>query len=835
MIDAGSDPRGGVPAAVYLDQLQGVMSNMGVSRLDKLQIIHVHKDHISSIPDVVEQYGLTPDKLFISAQFVQLREMQSVINELRTRPSTRALGYTPAWKPGTVLKDRSGGRGDVFRYSYKAGELTVENVGLRSAFRNVQANPDRASYLTRLTRQADQARVVILGDLRGTDLTLIRTAMEAQRAGSWAEFFQGVTTLSGFSHHVGAMESHHIAGMMSVLEETLLRTGRLRIVEQTHPGAHAQTRAETMELLSRLGIELVTAEMPVAGAGASSARTSRDQLATSGPQVRVRPTIPSALTEGLARLQRLVEARETIETWRPFFEEVNPSSKKTLDTELLPQIEQSLQQLRTTLRNAMEAAFRVRTSGQVVSGGTARDYGASGGPRGAAYVTALGAIPRTTPAESTLGPEGFEALARYRDVSAKEVPLQVALHAALTRGEYSDKAFAHMLSALDPTTRRSLLTGRRGGPSPRLKAFERVRAQYAFQSSVLRTDELSIPRHWSPGARAATRGGAGVLAILEILNSVVLPTIEGIQTQRRVFEGRNLLPFVRRLLLWQQIGITPKVVGVDDGFFSVEEERDPKKVIEGLNAGRWKALYFEEPGISDADVLVFGVWISHYIRNLDEFFTFFMDSFQDAISWENGSEAWVQATWKIKVGRYNLSLENHVDESWYTHDKLTKFMQVYTARLIANTEELLEEHGRLGRISDETFDRIGALNELNLSPRPLYRAHLKSGLTRVPEQPTPLSISTTGYELSLEKQEVRWRYPPRFYVYRQEGEHLEVGGADFNTYAVLRGLPSKHRTLNIGMIGGEGRTYVTEQKTLNSSGRVLIHQSLIEAEGGNQG
>jgi len=524
----------------------------------------------------------------------------------------------------------------------------------------------------------------------------------------------------------------------------------------------------------------------------------------------------------------------TLEVWRPFFEALDPSAKKYFDTELLPQIAQSLQQLRAAARTAIGAALRVRTEGQKVAGGTGRDYSANGGRHGTAFVTALSAIPRTTRAETTLGPKGFEALEKCRHMDPRQVPLQVAVHAALTRGEYSDKAFEHMLSALDPSTRNSLLTGRRGGPTTRLKAFERVRVQFAFQQAVLGTGELSIPRQWSSGARAATRGGAGFFALLEIINSVVVPTVEGIRTQKRTFAGTNLLPFVRRFLLWQQIGVVPRLVGVDDGLLSVEEERDPVKVVHGLNEGSWDALYFEKPGISDADVIVFGTWMTQFIRNIDEFFTFFMDSYQDALSWEGGEGDWTKATWKVKVGRYELSGENHVAESWYTHPKLTKLMQVFSAGLIANTNVLLDELGRAGRISDETFSRIGSLNELNLLPPPQGRARLKPGLTNEPTQLTPVEVFTIGHQPELQQHEVHWHTPPRFYVYpdsmSRDGEYLLVGGADFNTYVVLRALPNERRRLSIGMIAGEGRTYVTSEKTRNEGARVYIRRSLLELE-----
>lgn len=828
MLDAGSNPVASVPAAVYLNELQGVLSTLGVTKLERVQIIHAHKDHVSEVANLVARFNIRPQDLVIPKPYVGsgngvTSELRQVISELRatTNAALVAAGYGPTWTPGTVLKDQ-GGPGDVFRYSYKVGDLIVENVALRSALRNVTSkSADRASYLTKVTRTTDQAKVVVLGDLRGTDLTAFRTAMEAQRPGSWNEFFSGVATLSGFSHHVGALTDRDVPGILSLLEATLLRTGRLRVVEQTHTGEQSRPRADTIEAARRLGIELVTSQMPAAPApgaapGApSAAGASKSTVSSRGPAATTYAPIASNLTATTHRLQRLIAAQETIRTWTPWFTEIG--AKQAVD-DVLPRIEQSIQALQQAARTTAEATLRVRTGGGAAAGG-GRDYDpATGGARAAALATAEGAIPATTPAETALGARGFELLESLRSRPEKDIPLAVAIHAAMTRGEYSDKAFQAMLASLDPATRDSLLVGKRGGPTTRQKAFQRVRATFGFRSAVLGTgEELSVPRHLSTGAKAGVRGVGGFLAFLEVFNSLIVPAVEAVRTSRRTYTSQNLVPFLRRLLFWQQAQVAPKAVGVTEHFASQDYEKDYAKVIDGLNKQELDALYFEEPGLSDADVMRFAVWLSYNIRNLDEFDELFKDSNQDAVTWDSASGGdWTKAKWMVRVGRYDTSGSNSVAESWYEHPKLTQVMQKIAARVIANTEQLLGLEAKGQDTTPDVEASIGYLTGYSGKHGP--RASLKK-----PAESTEVEVWTTGnYNVRKLKRTVHWwSGTPQFYILSTSGDKALVKGADYNTYGALRALQTEHWTL--------GEPYSTYTVEGNLRGEVVIDMSLLES------
>ena len=452
MLDAGSDPTRSMPAAVYLGQLNGVLANLGITRLDALQIIHVHRDHVNQLPNVVSGLNIEASKVIIPRQFLNTTAaMIRAVRELQTTTDAALLtrGFGPGWQPGKILADR-GDPGDVFRYTYRVGNLTVENIALRSALRNVRGNPDLGELFTKITRASDQRKVVVLGDLRGSDLLAFRTAMEANQQGSFMEFFAGVNLLSGFSHHAGRMEAGDIAGLMALLDATLYRTGSLRVLEQTNLNTAARARNDTLEVLSRLGVEVATAEMPALGAAPSAAGATGDTVYSRGGAATTRPITPSPTTDALGRIRRLVAAHETIETWRPWFEEVDPAAKSYFD-DFMPRLDASLDTLRGAARTAGEATLRVRTSGATTPAGR-RDYSAAGGVQGAALNQAHQGIPAETPIEAEIKPEGFEALNRLAEMPSKDIPLRVSLHKALTTGEYSAEAFTYMLSQLDPGT-----------------------------------------------------------------------------------------------------------------------------------------------------------------------------------------------------------------------------------------------------------------------------------------------------------------------------------------------------------------------------------------------
>lgn len=830
LIDAGSDPSPGAQlrpqtptgaaptgrAAVYLNELSGVMANLGVTRVSQVRAVHGHLDHVGGIPAAVAAFGTNASNVIIPQEYQSLGPVRQAIRALQstTDPALVARGFGSTWNPQIRMRDSGAPGSDIFRHTFHAGELRVELIALRSALRNTGANPDLASYLTKVTRLSDQASVLILGDLRGADLETFRNAMERERTGSWNEYLRGVRILSGFSHHAGRMEAGDIRGMMHLLEATYLSTGELRVVEQTNTrGRDRQTRLDTLELLSRLGIESVYTEMPAPGAQPSGASASATGVAARGPNAVTNPVIQSPLTAGLGRVLRMERAAETIELWRPWLNEVtqNEAEVRRIETELRT----SASALRGSLRTAMEAAMGVRTAARPAGATGARDYTSAGGSAGAAFQTALSAIPAQTAAETNLT-RHMEVLEQLRGQNVEQIPLRVALHQAMVRGVYSHQAFAEMLRSIDPVTRNELLRGRRGGLVPRRTAFQRVRFEYNFRRSVLPGETWTIS-HLPRGAQMRARGVNIFLLALEIWNSVVQPLIQAHEMSRQINNARQIVPFVRRYIFWQRMGVNPRIMGVDDPVVGEPDYySDPDRIFDRMND--LDAFYITYPPFEDIDVLRMGFWLSYHIRNYDEFADWFIDSGQDALRWVNaGDGGWATARWEVRVAHYETSGTNHIEERWEFHQKLTDLMQHYVQSIINNTQMLLDEYAA-GRPSAEVTERLGELAPLNFrSVR--YRARL-----RQPADRTTIGIPIIGREGQSNDVEVEWWSPPQFFVIDDSGSRFTVTGADYNTYALIRKQPTERRVL----VAGPNYWGDEVTRTNNSAGFAYISSSLIE-------
>lgn len=822
VLDAGRGA--GVPAAVYLGQVQALMARMGVSRIGQLRLLHVHRDHVSEIPSIVQSFGLSPSKVVIPEPFVRGRVNSSL---QRAIDALTALGNTNAawrgWSPGTPIRNK-GGQGDILRTRIQHGDVVIEQVALRSALRNITSRTaDLASFLTKVTRRSDGAKALVLGDLRMRDLARFEQAMGSAQ---WNAFVGGVEILSGFSHHGGAMTSQDIQGLMKLLDATLLRTGRLRAVIQSDPTRHRRARSDTLEFMRRIGVEVVFADAASGTTSPSDASATRDAVRGEGPASRTPGLIDSPLTRGIQRLARLRDVRQILEMWRPVMVARGVPASELRQG--LAEIDSSISTLASSLKLSIQAAGQVRTEGQgTASGG--RDYSDKGGQKGRDYQDTLSKIPVETLAEKNIGEQNLQRIEKLgRDIRSRkgameQIPLQAALEAAIRQGVYSDQAFRYMLSQMDPTTRRSILTGKRGGPRPRLNQFQRLRAEFGFRSSVLPSGQFLSLRGMPRGRARVARGIAGWLAIIEAVN-LFAEVHRSVQISQSINADHNVVPFVRRLMFWNQLGVRPRIVGVDDGIFSIDYQRDYDSVVQGISSNDWDAVYIEHsddrPAISNADILRLGVVLTNNVRNYDEFATLFIDSDQDAVLWETkGSGGWQDAVWKVRVGHYETSGTNRVAERWVEIPLLSQMMSVFTARIIANTEAILKlrERGQAPR-PGETESELGGLT--TSFGRPKYRARLRNNV-----ETSTVYVRTQGTQMALLPRQVTWWSTPMFYVFDVGSSNATVGGADHNTYAILRRLKTESRQLSMG---AGGRTWISTLIVGNAAGLVEIPADQIE-------
>jgi hypothetical protein len=823
VMDAGAGK--GVSVGMYLSQFAGSLRSVGVQTSAEIFIlpIHAHADHVDQIVNLIRTYAIPSGNILIPRGLAGVAQMRDVMDALTTRARGDTvltnLGYGPNWKP-VALTDRGTGP-EVIRLTHSApGGVKIELIGLRSAIETARTTGqgiDLASYIARITHP-DRTKTVVLGDLRGADLARFRDAMERERPGSWAAFFEGASRLSGFSHHVGRLAAGDARGIMALLEVTVLSTGKVEIIEQTNLGQFGGARRDTLELAARIGAVVSTAEQPTTGQQPAT-RTSAvvatgTTVGAHGPDARVRATIPSQLTAGLQRIIQLDLAERTISDWRPVLDD---RGQRAEVDELLREISASRAQLRSALAVAVEAGIAVRTGGTRRAGSPVLDY--SAGTAGSTYAAALAGIPASTAAEDSITPRGFEELQKLRELPASDVPVRVALQRAALHGEYSETAFRAMLSSLSPGAARSLITGPRGGMSG--KAFERVRAQWFLESSVMPMPDTVSTSGFSPGGRMAARGVAGGLLLIELVNQVGVPLWQSIKLGQMTAKKRDLYDFARRILFWAQMGAKPSVMGVEDPFFSWSPSRTRgfDAVMKGLQEQKWDAVVIESPGLSDADVMIVLAFLSQNVRNYDEYWDLFGRSGQDAV--RSVGTPWEDATWEIRVGDYDTTLVNQVEERWEKHDRLTQAMRALVPRWIANTEEHLDRFGRREKLSDADLERLGTFSHAApwAPPPPLYQARLKTPTKSTKVRKATISQGENHPQPYIEHTVV-WNTPPRFFVHEEVGKYLLVSGADFNTYASI--LPLWTEGWQLGL------PYSTKFRVANEDATCLIEPALLE-------
>jgi len=774
MMDVGRNPQR-QPAIWYLDHVAARMHDLEVSELRTVILIHRHSDHVNEIARVVREFNIPAANVIMPEAYVgqqPRKQWDALLAALRQQ-------FGASWQPTTLkLKPQSPSR-ELLRGRYLLGDTTFEFFALGSALR-LQQHTDRASLLTRIQRRGEGGATAVIGDLRGADLEAFHSVMGAPR---FNEFFRDITTIDGFSHHRGALVTGDVNGLMRLLDATLLKTGRLTVVLQTDPGQHQMQRADTLELMRHIGIEVREAHVAESGQASGVRATVRGARA-SGPYAQAHQPHPSVLVEGLARIAKLHQARATVDLWGPHIAQSNSSFNLTTE---LRQIDTSLAELRRTVKEAVKAAFDVRVNGSYTSAG-ARDY--ANGASGRAFVAALGRIPATTAAETAIGPAGFEGLARMRRIPPADVPRFVALRDALTNAKYSPQAFQYMLAQLDPATRDSLLKGPRGGPRSGPAAFRRVKAEFGFRLQNPLSFDVMRSAHLRGAPRAVARGAGAALMVVE-LGNLVAQGVQSYRVSQATARKRNILPFLRRIAFWRQLRAEPAVVAVDDGLTGATFERGSAAIDTGLQKDDWDFLFIEHtatrPALSDAEILQLIAVLGFNVRSYDEWNTLFDDSGQDAV--RIGPSGSGDTRWEVRVGRFDTSGTNHIEERWVELPLLSEGLRAVFNRAVKNTVTLLERAARNESTDTEDY------GVLQLPPgKLLYQAQLRPGIgaSVVELRPSvPSTFSGSGPAASrVLKRSVKWSAGdrPRFFVWAETATHVLVSGADFMTYASLRDL-----------------------------------------------
>jgi hypothetical protein len=284
----------------------------------------------------------------------------------------------------------------------------------------------------------------------------------------------------------------------------------------------------------------------------------------------------------------------------------------------------------------------------------------------------------------------------------------------------------------------------------------------------------------------------GLLAVVEIGN-LAAQGVQSYRVSQSVAQRRNVAPFLRRIAFWRQLRAEPAAVAVEDNLIGADYERDPARIDAGLQSGRWDFLYIEHtaqrPALADAEILQAMVVLGHSIRNYDEYASLFVDSGQDAVRFVTGGRPWAQSRWEVRVGRFETSGTNRVEERWEELPLLTEGMNALVRRVVENTRVLLQ---RAARNEETDTQELGTLQLFR--GRLLYRARLRPGITQTLVELRPKVPPQWGGRASIRQPTIQRRVVwqtdtrPEFFVWEEGQVELRVSGADWPTYYRLRDL-----------------------------------------------
>ena len=282
--------------------------------------------------------------------------------------------------------------------------------------------------------------------------------------------------------------------------------------------------------------------------------------------------------------------------------------------------------------------------------------------------------------------------------------------------------------------------------------------------------------------------------LIEAVNQIGVPLYQAHKLDQIRTTERDLYTFARRIVFWAQMGARPSIVGVEDPLFSTRPTRTRgfEEVMDGLREKKWDAVAIESPGLSDRDVFIIGVFLSQQIRNYDEYFELFEASSQDAVRWRG--QPWEASTWEIKVGHYETSGINQVEEEWEKHERLTELSAPWSragSRTPGNTWTCPGAVSRRARPTSPGSGPSATRSFHALAPLPrAAQGPVEATMTRASD-PERQPRSTPE---DVHRAQRHVEYPPVFFVHETDGDYLEVSGADFNTYTAIRPMWTEGRS-----------------------------------------
>ena len=731
---------GGQASVVFSGALAEAMSALGVTNIRSVVVMHIHEDHVRSLARLILEHNIRPENVHYPAAFevnpgapgsTFARQMQQV----RARVGSDARFSTiptPSAAP-------------FFHHRLVEGDVRLDMYGLTEAFqrltRDRQANraqptADRASLLVRATHEPSGTSVLFLGDLRGADLTAFQRAMPRE----FEEVTRGVTVISGFQHHLGALEgSPDRAGLRMLIEHTLLQTGSLDLIVQTQEqrGGGQYVNRSLIEALRALGVNVHLAKEPGAGGpGAVTAYSTGAVRSTGGGTETLMGT--GSLRHHAEALDRLGQAERTLSLYGRF----TPNGEARLR-----EVRESQARLRSGLSRHVELTLEGVHEG--ASGRAQESISNADAVRASAeQLNRMGYV-EIMPAE----------MAQLRELRRTGPHLEIVeeeMRLARDRGRLSDRGM-NSLWELNPRLREQLIE------SSALPRRERRRIMQSMPGG---------------GAGGGSRMVAGALLVITIANELA-PLV---QAERQASRTTDVERFLGDILWWQGVGVAPDVQGVDDNLWPYENEwtTDPERISTLLADDELD--YLAVTGIDDAYWDVFMLWVQLNIKNLGDWRALISDN--DALqATGSGIE---DLSWSYRTGKISGTTFGHdLTVEWVHSDRLTTILRAAGGQVVQQTRREIQAvasgPGPVSRTSASAFGSHQSIPTYQDMPQATGVYTFRPGLEDRELYTLHRQDGRDGFDADTRL----YVFPPeaaRWYDVDVPDGYVLVGGADYNSY-----------------------------------------------------
>lgn len=810
IFDVGS----GVKLAIYRHQMQNLAARMNVSNISHAHISHNHKDHYNRLKEIVETFNIPAAR--VNAPPLELPPFRGVYNEWNKLAETHAsLGYrriesVPNRANNIPKNYKPSPRGRYLIARYTHGDVEMTHIALRGAFKELaeaaagggsipSAKIDSTSPLVKMQKKGDPYATVILGDLRGQDYQKLKEAMEAERPGSFNNFFRNVRLIKGINHHAGVVRNQKdVDGILSFVKATrYAKYDGISIIVQTKGEIELCDARRGQQLRPVLVEALTWGGFSVTVVNAGTETTASNSIASSDGAVS--NVGPNANTYALAAadaelIRRLRSERNEVREWHEIYnnhkDEFGSIFGKKSSRNLKGELDKAMQTIDRLSNRLENLLYQNRTSLNLQEGEVS--------PLNHAEIRETIRLIRAeherakTAARVTAVEDmnAMSVLQMVRRGRLLENSIRAEIQEMFNNPKRSASRLLELMEKLDVPIRRKLRKNRQN-----LRNLETQ-----LTRAILNNNSLM-----AAGSAGASSGkmriGGGVAAAilliaelgqmgLEVYDSYEKSEANALQTQFEVFKW------------WIARGAKPTAAGWEDRSFNEHDKRVGgfKGISDLLKSGKLAGihLYF---GDNKRQWFNFMLWITSKIRSYDDYVDEFIHIPQRTVKHYHESDGdFPNGDWRYRKlwwDRDAVTNSGSRKEYWVTNKSLNRIMKPVMNRAVSKTESNIEyTWARREKVKPSSpFPVMKSADGLNDN-----EARISAGMTITNMRPTsrakfkPNAGDKNMYShIDVRKKTIDaddwWDNEPYFLVFENDNApsgYVLVSGANFNTYAAIR-------------------------------------------------